>query len=256
MPYKNVLTLVRKLGKPLTILDTETTGLGAAKTTGIVDIAYLTFHPDGRVVEFETLINPTQPIQKGASEIHGLWPDDVKDAPRFRDMASALHGPFHKNNGGHIISGFNSQGYDTPIIIERLIEHLPASSVHSVDEVVHLDVRVVYTDGNRYMKGKLFQVAEEYGVKVDLAHRAMADVKTTALVLESMIERHGEEYVLSRARYPGYAAKKRSGQSRGNPVRSGFSVPKSTPPADLFMPNRDLDDSCDVPPVATNYIVR
>lgn len=235
MQLKNVIGLAKRLNRPITILDTETTGLGAAEATGIVDIAYLTIHPDGRVVEFETLINPSQAIQEGASRIHGIWPKDVKDAPRFKDVAGSLIEPFHPDSN-HVISGFNSKSYDTPIIIARLSECF--SSVQSLDNVVHLDVRMVYTGGQRYKKGKLFEVAAEYGVEVDLAHRAMADVKTTALVLESMIERHGVDHVLNEARYPGHGAPKQ--QAYSSPAHSSGklpSVPRPSKPAsapDLF----------------------
>lgn len=201
MQIKNVISLSNRLGRPITVFDTETTGLGPAEKTGIVDIAYLTIYPGGRIVGFETLINPSQAIQEGASKIHGIWPADVEYAPRFKDVADRLIEPFHRDSN-HVISGFNSKSYDTPIILARLAEC--QAQVKSVDDVDHLDVRTIYTCGQRYKKGKLFEVAAEYGVKVDLAHRAMADIKTTVMVLDAMIDRHGVDHVLREAQFPGF----------------------------------------------------
>lgn len=61
------------------ILDTETTGLQGR----IVDIAIIGI--DGTVL-LDTLVNPECPIPVGASNIHGITSEAVKDAPTFREV--------------------------------------------------------------------------------------------------------------------------------------------------------------------------
>lgn len=65
------------------ILDTETTGLEGR----IVDIAII--RADGTVI-LNTLINPECPIPAGASNIHGITDEMVKDAPTFKDVFSQI----------------------------------------------------------------------------------------------------------------------------------------------------------------------
>ena len=68
------------LADPTTIvLDTETTGLNGAY---IVDLAVIA---RGKTL-INTLVNPGMHIPSGASEIHGIYDDDVKNAPTFDDI--------------------------------------------------------------------------------------------------------------------------------------------------------------------------
>ena len=67
------------------ILDTETTGLG--NDSQICQLGVLTpTHPDG----WQTYVKPTIPIDPGATNIHGITNDDVKDAPYFDEVFLSL----------------------------------------------------------------------------------------------------------------------------------------------------------------------
>lgn len=188
--YPLIAKLAEHIGKPISILDTETTGLGSPENVGIVDFAVITVHPDGREVAFETLINSTIPLTEGASKIHGIYPKDIVDAPPFEAIAAQIKVIFTDR----VISGFNSLSYDTPIIRARVDECLGKGSC-PVGQ--HLDIRSVFTKGNKYGKGKLVEVAEQYGVKIENAHRAMGDVIMTIGVFEALLERHGQDHVLA-----------------------------------------------------------
>jgi len=64
------------------ILDTETTGLGDSDQ--IVQVAAI--DGAGNVLLDNVLIKPTIPISEGASRIHGITDESVKDAKTFPDV--------------------------------------------------------------------------------------------------------------------------------------------------------------------------
>lgn len=192
--YTGISTLADVFGRPISIFDTETTGLGKRENTGIVDIACLTVHASGKIDRLETLINPGMKIPRGASEVHGIFDADVKGAPSFDSVAGYMRDVF----SGHVISGFNSKRYDFPIVLLRIQASLGSANVniqHLESSSVHFDVRDAWKVLSGTSKGKLVEVAQHYQVQVDVAHRAMADVLTTARVLEAMINIHGCHYI-------------------------------------------------------------
>lgn len=72
-----------------TILDTETTGLASP---AVCQIAWIKLDADGRVLScFESLVNPQKPIESGATAVHGITDDMVKDKPLIQDLVAALN---------------------------------------------------------------------------------------------------------------------------------------------------------------------
>jgi DNA polymerase-3 subunit epsilon len=73
------------------ILDTETTGLDPRQGHRIIEIAGLELvdrRPTGRHVHL--YLNPEREVDAGATEVHGMTWDDLRDKPRFRDVAATL----------------------------------------------------------------------------------------------------------------------------------------------------------------------
>jgi len=71
------------------ILDTETTGLDPRQDHRIIEIAVLELvdrRPTGRHLHVK--LNPEREIDPGASEVHGMTWDDLRDKPLFRDVAA------------------------------------------------------------------------------------------------------------------------------------------------------------------------
>ncbi len=83
------MTFPVALTRPLTWVDLETTGKNA-KTARIVQIAITQFHPDGRVIEYWTLVNPGITIPPELTAIHGISNDDVIGKPYFYQIAAKL----------------------------------------------------------------------------------------------------------------------------------------------------------------------
>lgn len=88
-----VLTDVIRLERPLVGIDTETTGTNPERDR-IVELGLEIFtpQPDGtvKVKEWRTLLNPGCPIPPGATAVHHITDDDVRDAPTFAQLAENL----------------------------------------------------------------------------------------------------------------------------------------------------------------------
>jgi DNA polymerase III subunit epsilon len=73
---------------PVTVVDTETTGLYAGGDR-VIEIAVVRAEPGTEPkVLVDTLVNPRRPV--AATEIHGISDEDVADAPTFEDVAPAV----------------------------------------------------------------------------------------------------------------------------------------------------------------------
>ena len=71
------------------IIDTETTGLDPRQDHRIIEIAVIELvdrRPTGRHLHFK--VNPEREIDVGATEVHGMTWDDLRDRPLFRDVAA------------------------------------------------------------------------------------------------------------------------------------------------------------------------
>src|SRR5210317_271405 len=105
------------LKRPLVIFDLETTGTDLSKDR-IVEIAMIKVNPDGTVekkpeqrgAEHRLLINPGMPIPLETSLIHGIYDDDVKDKPTFRQYARSMADFLD----GCDLGGYNSNRFDVP----------------------------------------------------------------------------------------------------------------------------------------------
>ena len=70
------------------VLDTETTGLNAKLGDRVVEIGCVEIL--GRRIgeqQFHAYVNPEREIDPGASRVHGLTLEDLKDKPKFAEIA-------------------------------------------------------------------------------------------------------------------------------------------------------------------------
>ncbi len=106
---KDMLDL--KLDRPLIFYDLETTGTNKL-TDRIVEISVIKVMPDGRQIPNTRKVNPEMPIPLEASEIHGIYDDDVKDEPTFKEIADKVFNFFE----GCDLAGFNIVGFDNDVL--------------------------------------------------------------------------------------------------------------------------------------------
>ena len=179
------------LRKPLAFFDLETTGINTAKDR-IIDICIIKALPDGEVITKNQRVNPGMPIPLESSMIHGLYDDDVKDAPPFKAIARTLA----QFMDGCDLAGFNSNLFDIPLLVE---EFLRANVDFDMKNRRQVDAQRIF----HLMEPRNLTAAYKFYCNKDLigAHGAEADTIATLEVLNAQVQR-----------YMGVVAKSDSGQ--------------------------------------------
>lgn len=164
-----------KLHKPLCIFDLETTGTNIGKDR-IVEICILKVNPDASRESKTWLVNPEMYIPKEATAIHGISDDDVKDAPKFREIAPKIM----EMISGADLGGFNSNRFDVPLLAEELLR---AEIDFDLSKFKLVDAQTIY----HKMEPRNLTAAYKFYCKKDLenAHSAEADVLATFEVLDA-----------------------------------------------------------------------
>jgi len=171
-----------ELSKPLAFFDLETTGINLA-TDRIVEIAIVKIMPDGTKTVKRKLINPEMPIPAGASAVHGITDEMVKDAPTFRQVANEIK-QFLDNAD---LGGFNSNRFDVPILVE---EFLRVGLDFTIDGRKLVDVQRIF----HMMEQRNLSAAYKFYCNKPLedAHSAEADATATWEVFDAQIERYSQ----------------------------------------------------------------
>ena len=170
------------LGKPLVFFDLETTGINAAKDR-IVEIGVLKIMPDGSKHTLEQRINPEVKIPKITSEIHGIYEEDIKDMPTFKEFAPELIKFLEKSD----LAGYNSNRFDVPLLVE---EFLRADFNFDMKNRRLIDVQTIFMK----MEQRTLNAASKFylGKGIVNAHTAMADVTATYEVFIAQLEKYKE----------------------------------------------------------------
>src|SRR5438128_9654440 len=103
-----------RLKRPLCFFDLETTGADKAKDR-IVEITIAKLDPDGTIDTRTRRVNPQMPIPPGATEVHGISDDDVKDCPTFKQIAQGIMDFLRDSD----IAGYNSNTFDIPLLYQE-----------------------------------------------------------------------------------------------------------------------------------------
>ncbi|MBN9312648.1 MAG: DNA polymerase III subunit epsilon [Chryseobacterium sp. 39-10] len=166
-----------KLHKPLCIFDLETTGISVGKDR-IVEICILKVNPDASRESKTWLVNPEMPIPKESSEVHGIYDADVKDAPKFREIAPKIMEIIN----GTDLGGFNSNRFDVPLLAEELLR---ADIDFDLSKFRLVDAQTIY----HKMEPRNLSAAYQFycGKTLENAHSAEADVLATFEVLDAQV---------------------------------------------------------------------
>ncbi|MCF6183558.1 MAG: 3'-5' exonuclease [Bacteroidales bacterium] len=168
------------LKKPIAFFDLETTGVDVSKDR-IVEIAILKINPNQSTESKTMRINPTIPIPKEASKIHGITDEDLINAPTFKQVAKDIA----KFIEGCDLGGYNSNQFDIPLLAE---EFLRADIDFNVKNRKFIDVQVIY----HKMEQRTLSAAYKFYCNKDLegAHGAEADTTATYEVLLAQIDKY------------------------------------------------------------------
>ena len=169
-----------QLTRPVAFIDLETTGTNLA-TDRIVEIAIVKVNIDGTKLVKRKLINPGMLIPTGASDVHGISDEIVKDAPSFKQVANEIKQFLEQCDLG----GYNSNRFDVPLLVE---EFLRAGLEFSVDGRKLVDVQKVF----HMMEQRTLSAAYKFYCQKNLegAHGAEADATATWEILEAQLDKY------------------------------------------------------------------
>lgn len=169
-----------QLAKPIAFIDLETTGVNLA-CDRIIEIAIVKIMPDRSQQIKHKLLNPTIPIPKGASDIHGITDEMVHSAPTFKDVANELK-QFIDNAD---LSGYNSNRFDIPLLMEEFLR--VGLEIDMTDRKM-VDVQQIF----HMMERRTLSAAYQFYCNKTLegAHSAEADASATWEILEAQLERY------------------------------------------------------------------
>jgi DNA polymerase III subunit epsilon len=170
------------LKNPLIFFDLETTGIDVTNDR-IVEISYLKIYPNGDEESRTTKVNPGIPIPAKVTAIHGISDEDVKDAPKFSEIAKALIKVFE----GCDFAGYNSNKFDLPLLAE---EFLRVDADIDLRKRKFIDIQVIY----HKKEPRTLGAAYKFYCEKDLvnAHSAEADTRATYEVLKAQLDQYND----------------------------------------------------------------
>ncbi|WP_101689768.1 3'-5' exonuclease [Dysgonomonas massiliensis] len=168
------------LKNPIIFFDLETTGTDTVRDR-IVEISYLKVYPNGKEESKTKRLNPEMPIPAGASAIHGIYDEDVKDCPTFKQIAKSLATQME----GCDLAGFNSSRFDIPLLAE---EFLRAGIDIDFSKRKMIDVQIIFHKKEQ----RTLEAAYKFYCDKTLenAHSAEADTRATYEVLKAQLDRY------------------------------------------------------------------
>jgi len=170
------------LKNPLVIFDLETTGISISQDR-ILEYSFVKILPNQEKEVQTQRINPTIPIPEETSLIHGIYQDDIADAPTFKEVAKNLA----KWLEGCDLGGFNVIRFDVPLLVE---EFLRAEVEFEIKNRKLIDAQRFF----HLMEKRNLSAAYKFycDKELDNAHSAEADTLATLGVLEAQVERYKE----------------------------------------------------------------
>ncbi len=167
--------------------DTETGGLGADKRAcqvGLIEFDPVTFEP---LWEFQSLVDPGQPMNPKAIEIHGITDEMVAGEPTFSEMIE------HRLDGG-LLGSITMVSHNVAFDLELL------APLGAIDRTLCTleEARHWIPKGGRITPGpvshKLKDLAAYLGIPQPNAHDALADCRTTLSLLKRITEISGRTF--------------------------------------------------------------
>ncbi|MBQ8298901.1 MAG: PolC-type DNA polymerase III [Clostridia bacterium] len=158
------------------VLDIETTGL-SRQTEKITEFGIMKVK-NGEVIDtFECFVNPEKPIPPKVVEVTHITDDMVKDAETIDKVMPKVI----EFVGDSIVVAHNAN-FDVGFIRHNA-EQLGLKFDNTFIDTLAL-AKEIYPDFKKY---KLGYIAEQLNIKVDVAHRALADVETLVAVFNVML---------------------------------------------------------------------
>lgn len=158
-------------------LDCEMTGLDAVQDR-IIEIAVVCFDFDNIYESFETLIDPERLIPPTSVEFHHITQDMIAGKPTIKDVLPNVLAMI----GKHIIIG-HSVGFDIEILSQSAQRAGIPSTLHHNTYIDTLRMARYYGESPT---NSLEQLRKHFNIEMEIAHRAMSDVKVNIEVFKRL----------------------------------------------------------------------
>lgn len=159
------------------VLDLETTGF-SFRTEKITEIGIMKVKNHEVIDEFSTFVNPEKPIPQRVVEVTNITDDMVKDAPKISEVLPKVL----EFIGDSVLVAHNAD-FDI-----GFLKHNCAELGLKLGNTYLDTLRLAKDLFPEYKKYKLGLIAENLGIKVEVAHRALDDVDTTVKVFNVMLD--------------------------------------------------------------------
>ena len=159
------------------VLDLETTGF-SFRTEKITEIGIMKVKNHEMIDEFSTFVNPQKPIPQRVVEVTNITDEMVKDAPTIEEVLPKVI----EFLGDSVLVAHNAD-FDIGFLKYNAGELGLKLSNTYIDTL-----RLAKDLFPQYKKYKLGMIAENLGIKVEVAHRALDDVDTTVKVFNVMLD--------------------------------------------------------------------
>ena len=173
------------LKTPLCFFDLETTGINISQDR-IIEIGVIKLMPNGEILRKTNLVNPTIPIPKESTAIHGINDADVASKPKFKELAKEYARFFE----GADLSGFNILKFDVPMLVE---------------EFLRADVEFDYSRKRIIDSQKIFHLMEKRNLaaavqfycnrKMENSHSAESDAEASMDILIAQVSKYENQPV-------------------------------------------------------------
>ena len=158
------------------VLDLETTGF-SFRTEKITEVGIMKVKNGEVIDEFSCFVNPEKPIPQRVVEVTNITDDMVKDAETIDKVMPKIL----EFVGDSVLVAHNAD-FDIGFL-KYNANKLGLSLDNTYLDTLRL-AKDLFPD---YKKYKLGKIAENLGIKVEVAHRALDDVDTTVKVLNVML---------------------------------------------------------------------
>ena len=159
------------------VLDIETTGL-SFRTEKITELGAIKIK-NGEVIDtFECFVNPEKPIPERVVEVTHITDDMVKDARTIKEILPE----FLEFMGDSVLVAHNAD-FDI-----GFLKHNAEELGYKLDNTYIDTLRLAKDLFPDFKKYKLGLIADKLGIVVEVAHRALDDVKTLVAVFNIMLD--------------------------------------------------------------------
>lgn len=164
------------------IIDLETTGFSPKHHHRIIEVGIVRTDWRGNVLfEYGTLVNPQRDV--GATDVHGIFPQDVAEAPLFADVVGDIQNALR----GAVVVAHNAP-FDLPFLCHECLQ----ADAPLPDILALCTLSLARIVSPALPCRKLGVLCDHFGVPLEHAHCALDDARATAALLSVMLASFGE----------------------------------------------------------------